>query len=85
MLLRLAFIVMTVLRFAGVFVIFGGVALFGVYFIGGNAKAARSSGSTIPVSSWRGAGPRKGLRIIALGALMLLGAFLIKLMMPNGA
>jgi len=85
MLLRSAFIVMTVLRFAGVFVVFAGVALFGVYFIGGNAHAARTPGGAIPTSSWRGAGPRKGLRIIVLGALMLLGAFLIKLMMPNGA
>jgi hypothetical protein len=32
-LLHLAWIAMTVLRFAGVFVVFAGAALFGVYFI----------------------------------------------------
>jgi hypothetical protein len=81
MLLHLAWIAMTVLRFAGVFVVFAGVALFGVYFIGGNARA---SGGRVPLSSWLGKGPRKGMRIFAAGVLMLLGAFLIGLFMPNG-
>ena len=80
-LLHLAWITMTVLRFAGVFVIFAGVMLFGVYFIGGNA---RSPSGRVPVSSWLGAGPRKGIRIFAAGVLMLLGAFVIGLLMPNG-
>jgi len=81
LLLHLAWIAMTVLRFAGVFVVFAGIALFGVYFIGGNA---RSRGGRVPLSSWLGAGPRKGIRIFAAGALMLLGAFIIGLFMPNG-
>jgi hypothetical protein len=81
LLLHLAWIAMTVLRFAGVFVVFAGVALFGVYFIGGNARA---SGGRVPVSSWLGAGPRKGIRLFVAGVLMLLGAFVIGLLMPNG-
>jgi hypothetical protein len=81
MLLNLAWITMTVLRFAGVFVIFAGVALFGVYFISGNARAPDGR---VPLSSWLGAGPRKGIRIFAAGVLMLLGAFIIGLLMPNG-
>ena len=72
---------MTFLRFAGVVVVFSGVALFGVYFIGGNARVANGA---VPRSSWLGPGPRRGMRIIALGALMLLGAFIIGLFMPNG-
>jgi hypothetical protein len=81
MLLHFAWITMTVLRFAGVFVVFAGVALFGAYFIGGNARAP---GGRVPLSSWLGAGPRKGIRIFAAGVLMLLGAFIIGLFMPNG-
>jgi hypothetical protein len=38
----------------------------------------------VPRSSWLGAGPRKGMRIAAVGALMLLGAYIISLLMPNG-
>jgi len=73
---------MTFLRFAGVAAVFSGVALFGVYFIGGNARVANGA---VPRSSWLGAGPRRGMGIIALGGLMLLGAFVIGLFMPNGA
>ena len=82
MLLHLAWIVMTILRFAGVVVVFSGVALFGVYFIGGNARSVGRRPR--PLSSWLGRGPRKGMRIFAAGVLMLLGAFLIGLFMPNG-
>jgi hypothetical protein len=80
--LHLAWIAMTILRFAGVVVVFSGVALFGVYFIGGNARVANGG---VPRSSWLGPGPKRGMRIIALGVLMLLGAFIIGLFMPNGA
>ena len=74
--------VMTFLRFAGVIVVFAGIGLFGVYFIAGNA---RSNNGNVPRSSWSGAGPKKGMRIIALGAVLLLSAFLIGLLMPNGS
>jgi hypothetical protein len=73
---------MTVLRFAGIIVIFAGVGIFGAYFIRGNG---RSIDGRIPRSSWLGAGPRKGMRIIALGAILLAAAFLISLFMPNGS
>jgi hypothetical protein len=72
---------MTFLRFAGVAVVFSGVALFGVYFIGGNARVANGA---VPRSSWLGPGPIRAVRIIALGASMLLGAYIIGLFMPNG-
>ena len=51
-----------------------------VYFISGNAR----SDGAIPASSWRGAGPRKGMKIFAVGAAMLLAAYAIRLLMPNG-
>jgi len=73
---------MTALRFAGVIVIFAGVGLFGLHFIQGNG---RSTNGSIPRSSWLGAGPRKGMRIVALGAILLTVAFLISLFLPNGS
>jgi hypothetical protein len=79
--LHLGWILMTVLRFAGIIIVFAGVALFGIFFIGSNARAVDGH---IPASSWKGAGPKKGIRIIALGALMLLVGSVISLFMPNG-
>jgi len=81
MTLHLVWIAMTVLRFAGVAVMFAGVGLFGVYFVGGNA---RSADGAIPRSSWLGAGPKKGMKIFASGLLMLWAAFALSLFMPNG-
>ena len=81
MILHLTWIAMTILRFAGVAVLFAGVALFGVYFVGGNA---RSKDGSVPRSSWLGAGPRKGIRIFAAGLVMVLAAFALSLFMPDG-
>jgi hypothetical protein len=82
LLLHLAWMLLTLLHLGGVFLIFAGVALFGVYFIAGNA---RSADGRIPPSSWRGAGPRKGLRIVGAGVALLLAAVLIKMLMPDGS
>jgi hypothetical protein len=79
--LHLAWLLMTVLRFAGIIILIAGVALFGVYFIGGNSRA---TDGRVPVSSWLGAGPKKAMRIAALGVLMLLAAFVISFFMPDG-
>ena len=73
---------MTVLRFAGVIVIIAGVGLFGIQFIQENG---RSTNGSVPRSSWLGARPRKAMRIIALGAILLSVAFLIGLIMPDGS
>jgi hypothetical protein len=77
--LHLAWLLMTVLRFAGIIIVIAGVALFGVYFIGGNARATDGH---VPVSSWLGVGPKKAMRIV--GSLMLLAAFVITFFIPNG-
>ena len=79
--LHLAWMVMTVLRFAGIITVFAGVMLFGIFFIGGNARV---KDGRIPAASWKAPGPRKGMKIAALGALMLLAAFTISSLMPNG-
>jgi hypothetical protein len=79
-----AWLLMTVSRFAGITFIFAGVTLFGVYFIGGNARAARSGRSSVPTSSWLGAGPKKAMRIAAVGVFMLILAFVVGLFLPDG-
>jgi hypothetical protein len=71
---------MTALRFAGVIVIFAGVGLFGAHFVRGNGQ---SIDGRVPRSSWLGAGPRKGMRIIVLGVILLACAFLISFFMPD--
>jgi hypothetical protein len=82
LILHLAWLLMTVLRFAGVATVFAGVGLFGIYFVGGNARA---SDGVLPRSSWLGPGPKKGMLIAALGALMLLCAFAIRSFIPDGS
>jgi hypothetical protein len=82
LLLHLSWILMIVLRYAGIVVIFSGVGLFGVYFIAGNARVPNGK---VPRSSWQGTGPIKGLKIAALGIAMLLGAFALSLFMPDGS
>lgn len=81
---HLIWILVTVLRFSGLLVMFVGFAVFGVYFVGGNARAARSGNGSIPVSSWRGAAPKVGMGIFALGASMLLCAFIFAMYLPHG-
>jgi hypothetical protein len=82
--IHLLWALITVLRIAGVTIIFGGVGLFGVYFIGGNARAAQKRNRGIPRSSWRGRGPKKAIRIAAVGLAMLACAYVIRLFLPDG-
>ena len=79
--LHLIWLTVTVLRFAGVAIVFAGVVLFGIHFIGGNARA---SNGAVPALSWLGPGPRKGMKIVVFGALLLLCAFAIQSFMPDG-
>jgi hypothetical protein len=82
LLLHLAWIGMIFLRYAGIVLLFAGVGLFGIYFIGGNARAANGA---VPVSSWRGRGPVKGMKIVAIGLVLLAGAYALGLLMPDGS
>jgi hypothetical protein len=72
------------MRFTGLPVMFVGVAVFGVYFVGGNARAARSGDGAIPATSWLGAGPMTVMAAFALGSFMLLCAFVLAKFLPNG-
>lgn len=63
-----AWMLSTTLFYLGVAVGFTGVAIFGWYFIGANARAAHARGSDTMV--WGGAGAMQG-RNIALGGLLL--------------
>lgn len=80
--IHLTWILIMALRYAGIVVVYGGVVLFGVYFIGGNA---RSKNNAVPRSAWLGAGPRKGMKIVGLGLLMMLCAWGIQQFMPDGS
>jgi len=81
---HLTWILVTVLRFSGLPLLFIGVGVFGVYFVGGNARAARSGDGSIPPSSWQAAGPKTGIMAFAVGALMLFCAFVLARFLPNG-
>ena len=81
---HLIWIMVTVLRVSGLPVMLVGVVVFGVYFVGGNARAARSGDGAIPASSWQGPGPKVGIGIFALGASMLFCAFFLAMLLPNG-
>jgi hypothetical protein len=81
---HLTWILVTILRFGGLLAMFVGFAIFGAYFVGGNARVARSGDGAIPASSWQGAGPRLGMAIFALGAALLLCAFIFAMYLPNG-
>jgi hypothetical protein len=81
LLIHLAWILITTCRYAGIVIVYGGVALFGIYFIAGNA---RSKNNAVPLSSWLGPGPRKGIKIVLIGLALLLFAWAVELFMPNG-
>jgi len=79
--IHLAWIFIIACRFAGIIAVYVGVALFGFYFIGGNA---RSKNNAVPASSWLGAGPRKAMKIAGVGLLLILSAWAIQRFMPDG-
>jgi hypothetical protein len=70
---------MTVLRFAGIIIVFAGVALFGVFFIGANARA---TDSRIPASSWKSAETDDTYHRARCDNAA--GGFVISLLTPNG-
>lgn len=79
--IHLAWILIIACRYAGIIAVYAGVALFGFYFIGGNA---RSKNNAVPASSWLGAGPKIGMKIAGVGLLMMACAWALELFMPNG-
>jgi hypothetical protein len=75
--LNLAWMFVGVLKFGGLAVALSGVAVFGWYFVRGNAQAARDNADKVPSSSWRGPGPIFGAKILGTGiALQVMSALL---------
>jgi hypothetical protein len=75
--LNFAWTFVGVLKFGGLAVALIGVAVFGWYFVRGNARAARGDCDKVPSSSWRGPGPILGTKILGVGiALQVLSVLL---------
>lgn len=81
--LNFAWIFVGVLKFGGLAVALIGVAIFGWYFVRGNAQAAREDASTVPSSSWRGAGPIFGAKILGLGIALQILSVLLAVALPG--
>jgi hypothetical protein len=83
MFLSLAWMVVGVLKFGGLGVALIGVAVFGWYFVRGNAQAARSDSDKVPSSSWRGPGPIFGAKILGLGIALQVVSVLVVVALPG--
>jgi len=81
--LNLAWMFVGVLKFGGLVVAFIGVAVFGWYFVRGNAQAAQGNSDKVPSSSWRGPGPILGAKILGLGIALQAMSVLIAVALPG--
>jgi hypothetical protein len=68
--LDMAWRLVSALKFGGLIAIFSGIAVFGWYFVGDNAQAARGDSKAVPRSAWRGRGPVRGATIVAAGFVL---------------
>jgi purine-cytosine permease-like protein len=80
---HIASIVSTFLKFSGAAIAIAAVGIFGFYFIRDNGRSARRGESSVPAKAWRGAGPRKAVRILAVGVLALTLSGLVSLILPG--
>lgn len=78
----IASVVSTFLKFAGTAIAVTAVGVFGFYFIRDNGRSARRGQNSVPAKAWRGAGPRKAARILAVGAFALTLSVLVSLILP---
>jgi hypothetical protein len=74
------------LKFGGLAVALGGVAMFGRHFIRSNARGAHNDSAgadgDAPIA-WGGAGAKRGLKVLALGLALQLAAFVLALLLPG--
>jgi hypothetical protein len=70
-------------KFGGLAVALIGVAVFGWYFVRGNAQAARDDSDKVPSSSWRGPGPIFGAKILGVGIALQVLSVLLAMALPN--
>ncbi len=71
------------LKFGGLALALIGVAVFGWYFVRGNARAARDGTGGVPPSSWRGPGPILGAKMLAGGIALQVLSVLLAVMFPG--
>jgi hypothetical protein len=71
------------LKFGGLAVALIGVAVFGWYFVRGNAQAARDDPDKVPSSSWRGPGPIFGTKILGVGIALQVLSVLLATALPS--
>ena len=83
MLLSAAWVLQKALSLGGLAVALTGVATFGWHFVRINAAAAQGDSSEIPPESWRGAGARYGLAILAAGVVLALASVILAAMLPS--
>jgi hypothetical protein len=81
--LNFAWTFVGVLKFGGLAVDLIGVAVFGWYFVRGNAQAARDNSDKIPSSSWRGPGPIFGAKILGVGIALQVFSVLLAAALPG--
>lgn len=75
--------VATFLKFVGVAFGFAGVMVFGFHFIRENARSARQGESAVRREAWRGEGPKKGIRLFAVGVAVVLASLVVSLILPG--
>jgi hypothetical protein len=81
--LDIAWPLVSVLKYLGLAAALGGVAVFGWFFVRGNAQAAQNGNGTVPSSSWRGDGPMFGVRVLTAGILMEVVSVLLASVLPG--
>jgi len=81
-LLDAGWMISSFLKYGGLAVALGGVAIFGWYFVGANARAAQRDGDQNSVA-WGGAGAMLGIKVLAVGVAVQLASFVLRLLLPG--
>jgi hypothetical protein len=81
--LNLAWIFCGTLKFGGLAVALGGVAMFGWYFVKANARSARRDAGEDARVAWGGKGAMTGAKVLALGLVAQFAAFLLMALLPG--
>ncbi len=75
--MTVAWLLSTSLFYSGVALALAGVGMFGWFFIGANAVAARTSKGSDTAFVWGGPKARRGLKVFAVGVLVHLSGYLL--------